>query len=598
MMVRTTEYKAEYHHFIPRFLLRQCAALEQPPPTRRQRGRRPRSQRPQGQPPKDPFVNAIDLRKNALVQVSISREFGLVDMYRDQGYQNPRHIEDNLGKLEGHAGRIIKKASDTFKAGQTLELTRRERDTIRKFLFLMKYRNSTFYARYNHDSITTYDSNDKHRLESYMREKRFKSPRDIWYANLKTFLDLEMDPDMQWIKKVHERAFPDDAMMFIHHMQSKFMAFCQPSSEEDEFILTHNAHGVFEGPSDVQIDPTTGGAIEGAYTEYHNFAPISAKLIIILRSSLLVDPSKEGAEDLQEEWENLREEVRKQHLFPDKAAVSLLESLPIKKRGNSYSTTINGKLVLKPNRGPRGEDRFYFTCFRISSYYVNLINSIFLEQATKGDTIVYRSKSALGRTLKSYLEIGREGFKLVTDEANDPHLAFLKKLEKIAGKLVGNVCLRYKAIAPPKPQTHMSQWVAHLVGLKVMALSGNSDAPEVYKLMKPDNGGLDTYFYDLMQSQLMVFLKIKIDVILSRSKLTQDDRLEVKYQLQQLYMTFPAQRVWLYVKIMRNLPNFDERDFKKPIRELEINGPEDDVAKCEYARPKFLLSNVYSARSQ
>ncbi|GMF71658.1 unnamed protein product [Aspergillus oryzae] len=140
MMVRTTEYKAEYHHFIPRFLLRQFAALEQPPPTRRQRGRRPRSQRPQGQPPKDPFVNAIDLRKNALVQVSISREFGLVDMYRDQGYQNPRHIEDNLGKLEGHAGRIIKKASDTFKAGQTLELTRRERDTIRKFLFLMKYR--------------------------------------------------------------------------------------------------------------------------------------------------------------------------------------------------------------------------------------------------------------------------------------------------------------------------------------------------------------------------------------------------------------------------------------------------------------------------
>lgn len=51
-----------------------------------------------------------------------------------------------------------------------------------------------------------------------MREKRFKSPRDIWYANLKTFLDLEMDPDMQWIKKVHERAFPDDAMMFIHHI--------------------------------------------------------------------------------------------------------------------------------------------------------------------------------------------------------------------------------------------------------------------------------------------------------------------------------------------------------------------------------------------
>ena len=91
-----------------------------------------------------------------------------------------------------------------------------------------------------------------------------------------------------------------------------------------------------------------------------------------------------------------------------------------------------------------------------------------------------------------------------------------------------------------------------------------------------------------MQSQLMAFLRIKIDVILSRSRLRQDDKLKVKYQLKQLYTTFPAQRVWLYVKIMRNLPNFDKRDFKKQIHELEIDGPEDDVAQREYARPMFL----------
>lgn len=76
----------------------------------------------------------------------------------------------------------------------------------------------------------------------------------------------------------------------------------------------------------------------------------------------------------------MREMVRKQHLFPDRA-VSLLKSLPIKKCGNSYSTIISGKPVLKPNRGSRSEDRFYFICFRISSYHVNLINSIFLEEA-------------------------------------------------------------------------------------------------------------------------------------------------------------------------------------------------------------------------
>ncbi|KAE8142771.1 hypothetical protein BDV38DRAFT_93277 [Aspergillus pseudotamarii] len=309
---------------------------------------------------------------------------------------------------------------------------------------------------------------------------------------------------MQWISMVHKQAFPDDAMMFIDHMQGKFMAFCQPSSEEDEFILTHNAYGLLGGPSDVQIDSATGRAVEKAYMEYHNFAPISAELIIILRSSLLVNPSKEGANEIQE-WETLRENVRNQHLSPDKP-VSILKRLPIEKCGNLYATIVNGKLVLKPNQGPRAEDRFYFTCSRISSYYVNLINNIFLEQATKGDTIVYRSRSALGKTLKSYLLNVREGFKVVTDGANDPHLAFLKKLEKIAGQLVGKVCLKYKTIALPMPQTHTSYRVSHIVGLKILALSGKSDVPEVYKLMQPD-GGLDSYFYDLMQSQLMAFFK-------------------------------------------------------------------------------------------
>ncbi|KAB8068559.1 hypothetical protein BDV29DRAFT_184348 [Aspergillus leporis] len=43
------------------------------------------------------------LKKDTLVQVSVSCEFGLVDMYRYRGFRSPRHIEDSLGKLESHA---------------------------------------------------------------------------------------------------------------------------------------------------------------------------------------------------------------------------------------------------------------------------------------------------------------------------------------------------------------------------------------------------------------------------------------------------------------------------------------------------------------
>ncbi|KAE8377496.1 hypothetical protein BDV26DRAFT_293101 [Aspergillus bertholletiae] len=439
-MAHATEYKAAYHHFIPQFLLRQFAALEQPRPARRQ------GKRSQGQSTKDPFVNAIDLKKNSLIQVSVSREFGLVDMYRDQGYEN------------------------------------------------------------------------------------------------------------------HSKpAF-------------KFTAFCQPLSEEDGFILPHNAYGIFEGPSDIEVDPITARIVEGMYTEYHSFAPISPKLIIVLRSSLLVNPSEEGAENLQGVWKWLRETVRIQHLSPH-SAVSLLKSLPIKKCENSYSSSVNGKLILKPSRGPRSEERLYFTCFQISSHHVNLINTIFLEQATKGDTIVYKSRSALGRTLKSYLETVQEGFKMVSDGVNDCRLEYLKRLEKVAEQLVGKVCLVYNYIALPNPENHIFQWVADMVNSPEIALLGAAN-----NLRSQLDGGLDTYFYDLKQSQPMVSLRIKIDVILSRSKLTQDDRLEVKHQLLLLYAELPAQRVWLYVKIMRHLTNFDIPDIQE-MCEMKSNGPEDEVAK-------------------
>ncbi|KAE8149083.1 hypothetical protein BDV25DRAFT_130646 [Aspergillus avenaceus] len=573
----------EYHHFIPRFLLRQFAADEQPQPrSRRRPGRRGGNHRPYSNSTKDPYINVVDLKRNSLVQVPVSREFGLMDMYRDEKYPNPRHIEDKLGKLESQAARIIKKAADAFKSNDTLELARYERDVLRKFLFLMKYRSSGMFERYNHDTIEAYDANDKHRMEAYMREKGYKVPRDVWFANLQSFLDLDLDPDLLWISKVRDQAFLNDAMMFIMHMQFKFMAFCRPREEGDEFLLTHNVYGIHEGPSNVTFDPAKKRLVEGAWTDYHNFAPISPKVLIVLRSSLLINPSDEGAEELQGFWNDLRGIIKEKHNFPGESG-SLLKSLPIKKCGNSYSEVINGKFVLKPNRGPRSGDKFYFTCFSISSYHVNLINGLFLEEAVKADILVYKSRLALGRALKAYLEDDRKGFKIVINDPSDPRIIYLRKLEKIAGQVVGKANTRYNAIDLPKPGVHMSHYVGLKVGLGMIENSGKDQAevPELYKLMKPD-GTKEAYFYDMYQSGAMAFMKIKLDVILARSRLTHYERLEVKFHLQQLFMQLPAQRVWLYLKIMRNLPNFDPKDFKKQVSELEIAGPEDDVVTSEF----------------
>lgn len=43
-------------------------------------------------------------------------------------------------------------------------------------------------------------------------------------------------------------------------------------------------------------------------------------------------------------------------------------------------------------------------------------------------------------------------------------------------------------------------------------------------------------------------------------------------------MGFPVQRIWFYMKILRNLPKFNPLDYSRS-RPLDIEGPEDDVVR-------------------
>ena len=60
-----------------------------------------------------------------------------------------------------------------------------------------------------------------------------------------------------------------------------------------------------------------------------------------------------------------------------------------------------------------------------------------------------------------------------------------------------------------------------------------------------------------------------------------DDFKKQRFKLWRLgfYGTLPPQRIWLYVKIMRNLRNVDLQDFRRQLKRLECAGPEDLVAQ-------------------
>jgi hypothetical protein len=111
----------------------------------------------------------------------------------------------------------------------------------RKSLFLLKYRGSTFHRRYYHDNAECYEADDWELLREYISEKGFKQPTEGWFDNLKTILELGMDPEGEWIKDLPKRMFSDNATWFITHAQRIYMAICTPSSLSDEFILKIDA---------------------------------------------------------------------------------------------------------------------------------------------------------------------------------------------------------------------------------------------------------------------------------------------------------------------------------------------------------------------
>lgn len=240
--------KSQYHHFVPRFILKNFAHPYEPPVgTSKNSCKGNRRKKKNGPYPGDLMVNVINLDAATaeIVEQPVAKTLGMTDMYRDLRHDtNQNHLEENFSTLESRAALVINKIRKAFEAGdRDVWIIRTERDTLRKFLFIMKYRGSGAHKRYYHHDAEEYSENDKERLLKYMREKGYKKPVDVWFDNINAMLELKMDPQMEWMGWLREHVYPDDAMWFIAHSQMMYLALCTPSGPESEFLLTENAYG-------------------------------------------------------------------------------------------------------------------------------------------------------------------------------------------------------------------------------------------------------------------------------------------------------------------------------------------------------------------
>jgi hypothetical protein len=437
----TATSKPQYQHFVPQFLLNNFSHPYKPDGEgcRRRKGGGKRKYE-KGMFPKDPVVRNLDLLADPpiICEKPVKRILGQMNMYQDTSKpaEQQQHVEMLLSKLEMRASEIFRKITKAFEQKEPgLWLARPERNLLRKFLFLLKYRGDGFRRRFFHQKPEDYSENDRELLREYMAKHGFKRPVDVWFHNIKTIIELDMDSEGRWHMDLPKRMYPDDAMWFFSYEAFSYMAICTPSDAKDEFILTDNSYNVFEGPNHLVKDENSGELGASAYTPLHEFAPISPKLMIVLRSTVLPDPLEDADPG-----------VKKHRAFQrflaigmvyDYEVTSLLADLPIKKATNNYSEVVGGRIRLLGGEDgvPRKDHRFCFRFFPIRSQHVHTINGILLDNASSCTSVVFESQESFARTLEWYLTAPCTIGKNIIPGDSDGRAVTLKKLEGVSRAL-------------------------------------------------------------------------------------------------------------------------------------------------------------------
>ncbi|TGJ82138.1 hypothetical protein E0Z10_g6641 [Xylaria hypoxylon] len=582
---RTTPLNPEYQHFVPQFILRNFAHKYTGP----QRSKKGKNKKKDDNIFRGELVvNNVNLRVEPIVieETKVKRILGQYDMYQDTALPvvQQRQIETLLGKLEAHVSTIFRKMTKAFEAGDpSVWVTREERNSIRKFLFILKYRGSTFHRRFYHETSDQYDANDKSRLRKYMEENSLKRPVDVWFHNLKTIINLNMNTE-NWKQELLEKMYGDDAQWFIMHSEMMYMAICTPSEAGGEFILTDNSYNVFEGPNTFVQNPTTGEFADDGWTSFHEFAPLSPKLMIILRSLLLPIPE----EDSNPEIKAWREARRKEAVddWYGASQQSSLADLPIKKARNTYSEIVNGRVQLLPGEdgAKRKTDKFCFQFFPVGVEHVNKINHILFDNAYKCTNIVFNSRDTFLKTLEWYMTYSGPFGKLVMRDFDDERRKLLENLAALM-KSLGST---REAVWTESPGHVMSDFdkmnSLHRSlkrGLADWMLSANKELqtspkpPRGPKFAYLFLGGSDiTFLEDLDHATRMLKRRIKIDV---RSQgMPEIIRNQNREQLTDEYLTYPSRMVLLYVKKVRLMVlGHNDEGYLQRVRNSGLPPPEE-----------------------
>jgi hypothetical protein len=388
------------------------------------------------------LINTYDVLTDTLNlgTTDVAKTFGIIDMYKDDTDPTDVYrIEKNFATLESDAARIINQVDSAIVRGKpSVKISRKEVNVLRKFLFLMHYRNGGHAKQFlteDFDEITRF------MVDQYRQKHNLRDSWAVWLRNIAILLE-----DEHW-----EIPF-DERLLFTaqadYHMEARDMQigfYAAPKSVP--FLLATRSLGLGEGSVTLFHQMMTGG--KGFFPLTRTYA-VTPRLAIILRSSTM--SSEQMALD-----SGLSPSAAREHRM---GMVSYFETLPRIRAETTYLPPVDFSFMqLKTDRDrklledfvekgllggkhkdSRVRDLFLFHISNMTISQANQVNTLILKHAK--ETISFTNSDSL---LDSVIAFEQDqdipmslGFSKDCYTALKVHLANVKQQELAKSEALSN----------------------------------------------------------------------------------------------------------------------------------------------------------------
>ncbi|KAK0470489.1 hypothetical protein IW261DRAFT_1573110 [Armillaria novae-zelandiae] len=363
----------QYHHAIPRFILRRYQAGP-----RKSNAERRAEYRRSGVDPDQ--VLYYDVASGSLDERSVGKIYGKKNLYRDaSSLSNVNEVEEKLALLEREAALIIATLHSELPRRE-VTLKRRDVDILRKFMFVSHYRiqGSTYFDPNLNPSLRQW-------LIRYQAEHQCQTHADVWLRIMRYYLDtphsqIVDDAHAEFEKYGYAEAFQQvvtgvdpasehpESLAYQVQAETFFLGIWEAEATS-EFILTDRAFGLWEG-----LTPTAD--------DIHRIFLISPRIALVLRNNTLP-------------------------LFDDETSKrSTLLSIP---QAKATSRLVNGQAnidfsrsLAEMNRQRSPDDVFTFTVTKLTLDQTDAFNVVILENMLPDGAITFSGRERMLRTLRVF----------------------------------------------------------------------------------------------------------------------------------------------------------------------------------------------------